>query len=87
MVDILGRSGYNMPIVRAKGRQMKVKQLIARLEKLGKQHGNVEVMFSDPNDEGSVYSINFTSREVADEDEYPDDWGMPEGFKFILLRN
>lgn len=64
---------------------MKVKDLVERLQSVDQE---LDVMFTDPNDHTcSIYLVWKLSEKVATKDEYPDDWNMPEGYKFILLEN
>lgn len=65
---------------------MKISKVLKQLEKLQKKHGDVEVMFSDPNSD-SVYSVESVGFRVAEEDEFDEDWNMPEGYKFVDLSN
>ena len=62
---------------------MKVKDLI---QQLLLQNQEQDVMFQDPNARGGPFSIERVSVEVADEDEYPEDYNMPEGYTFVLLQ-
>lgn len=61
---------------------MKINAMIKRLERLRDKHGNLEVFYDGevgPTDIADMYYV------VADENEYPVDWDMPEGTKFVLL--
>ena len=62
---------------------MKVSQLIARLGALQEQHGDLEVMFQ--NDDAVTWVIIVATTHLAREDEFPKDWNMPAGIKFIKL--
>ena len=64
---------------------MRVSQLIQQLQTLQEQHGDLPVMVG--NDEGSVWDCALASYHVTEEDEFPADWNMPEGFEFIKLTN
>lgn len=48
---------------------------------------NVDVMFRDPNSSGGPFSVSNTELKVAEEDDYPENFNMPEGFKHIELTN
>lgn len=62
---------------------MKVQTLIKKLEALEQKHGNIDVMFYADRD--GTYSVSRVTHEVAGEDEYPDDWNMPEGYEFLQI--
>ena len=61
---------------------MKISQMIQRLEELKSEHGDVEVMFRS--DAGPFLSSR-VEHCVADKDEYPEDWNMPEGYEFVQI--
>lgn len=64
---------------------MNVKQLIDNLKSFEKEYGSdIEVMFIDDNND--AWSINSVTHKVAEHNEYPEDWDMPEGYSFIQLR-
>ncbi len=63
---------------------MKVGEVIKQLSKLDQ---NLDVMFQDPNANGGPFSVEKIHVEVADEDEYPEDYCMPEGYTFALLES
>jgi hypothetical protein len=48
---------------------------------------NVSVMFQDPNSKYGPFSAEHADLKVTKEDEFPEDFNMPEGFKYILLTN
>ena len=63
---------------------MKIVKLISDLKQLESIYGNIEVMFdSDEND--SMRSIDGLEYRMAEEDEFPESWNMPEGFEFIQI--
>lgn len=64
---------------------MRVSTLIERLQKLQEKHGDLPVMFET--DDHSAWQVSVVSLHVAEENEYPTDWEMPEGFAFIKLEN
>ncbi len=64
---------------------MTVQELIEKLSKVSNK--NMEVFFQDPNSHGGPFCVGSFKTETADEDEYPDDWNMPEGYTFVLLEN
>lgn len=61
---------------------MKLQMLIKKLEKIQAKHGNVDVLIQAGNDPYSFNSVDF---KIAEQDEYPADYDMPAGFKFVLL--
>lgn len=64
---------------------MKISEVIDRLEKIKAENGDIEVMFTDPNSSGGPFGVTSVSFEVAEEDQYPEEFDMPEGFKFVDL--
>ena len=62
---------------------MKISALIKRLETLKVKHGDVDVMFCG--DGRSTYSAERADFRVAEPDEYPDSWNMPEGTEFVEI--
>lgn len=64
---------------------MKIFELAEQLKKIYDEHGDIEVMFETPND-GSLWSLTKVEfDQVTAHDEYPEDWNMPEGLKFVCL--
>ena len=61
---------------------MKINALIKKLEKIREKHGNLEVMVCDEN--GRITSPDSVKAVVSD-GSYPDEWEMPEGFKFVQV--
>ena len=66
---------------------MKIAKLIQDLEKIQKKYGNVDVMSSIDNNDDGIYPVNSASFRVAKKNEFPEDWNMPKGFKFVEIRN
>jgi hypothetical protein len=64
---------------------MQVSELIERLQTLKEQHGDVPVMVG--NDDGDVWDCIIATHYVTEQDEFPSNWNMPEGFEFIKLSN
>ena len=64
---------------------MQVSLLIKQLQALQEQHGDIPVMVG--NDDGNVWDCVIATHHVTEEDEFPADWNMPEGFEFIRLTN
>lgn len=63
---------------------MTVQELIQQLSQL---NPDLTVMFQDPNANGGPFSVTRLQVHTAAEDEYPEDWNMPEGFTFVLLES
>ena len=66
---------------------MKIAQLIKKLQAMESKHGNIHVLFQDPDGDSGPFECNVLSFRVAEEDEFPESYDMPEGFKFVLLEN
>ena len=64
---------------------MKASQMIKQLNSIQAKHGDIEVMFTDPNSSGGPFAVTSVSVEVAEEDQYPEEFDMPEGFTFVDL--
>ena len=64
---------------------MKILELANKLKAIYDQHGDIEVMFTDPNEDDTfaVELVRFT--EVENDDDFPEDYDMPKGFKFVDL--
>lgn len=63
---------------------MKISELEKRLEQIKAKHGDIEVMFTDPNSSYGPYAASGANVEVSD-GEYPEEYDMPKGFTFINL--
>ena len=66
---------------------MKILELANRLKAIYDEHGDIDVHFSGPNMDQEPYSVERTEVRVAEEDDYPEDYDMPAGYKFIELLN
>ncbi len=66
---------------------MKISEMIERLEKAKEKHGDVEVMFDDSESGYGPWAAQTGYVEVAEEDQYPEEFDMPEGFTFFLIGN
>jgi hypothetical protein len=62
---------------------MKISEVMQRLQAIQNQYGDLPVMF-EALDSG-VWELFVVKREVAEADQYPEDWEMPEGFEFVKL--
>ena len=61
---------------------MTILELANRLKAIWEVHGDIPVMFTDPNS-GSTYEAFTIKHRVAEEDQYPEEWDMPAGFEFV----
>jgi hypothetical protein len=66
---------------------MKILELANQLKAIYDKHGDIEVMFTDPNNNNATYSVGRAAARVAEKGEFPKDWDMPAGFKFVELSN
>lgn len=66
---------------------MKIFELAQKLKAIYDLHGDIEVHFSGPNQDQEPYGVEKTVVRVAENEEFPDYYNMPEGYKFVLLKN
>lgn len=66
---------------------MTIFELATKLKAIYDEHGDIEVFFAGPNMDTEPYSVGRTEVRVAEEDEYPKDFNMPAGYKFVELLN
>lgn len=67
---------------------MKILEIATRLKALYDEHGDIEVMFAGPNNDQDPYGVDrVVFEEVQDDDDYPEDYDMPKGYKFVRLGN
>ena len=67
---------------------MKILELATKLKAIYDEHGDIEVMFSGPNNDQDPYLVCQAGfKEVHDDEEYPEDFDMPPGYKFVSLEN
>lgn len=64
---------------------MNISELIAKLEKMRSEHGELDVFFRT--DDGDVWSVGGGYVHEAEEDEFPLDWNIPAGYTFVMLSN
>ena len=57
--------------------------MIERLEKIKAKRGDIEVMFTDPESSGGPFAVTGINVKVAEKYDYPEEFGMPEGFTFV----
>lgn len=62
---------------------MTINEMIAKLEAIRAQHGDIEVMYSESDQ--VIRSINYSNLRVAKQDEFPENWDMPAGFTFVEI--
>lgn len=62
---------------------MTVSEMIRNLTTILAEQGDIEVMFNDGY--GEIRAVSYSDVRVAEQDEFPDDWGMPEGFTFVEI--
>lgn len=65
---------------------MKINALIKKLEQLQAMHGNLDVMYQD-GDGDSMWPVEHLAFHETEEDEFPEAWNMPKGYKFIQVGN
>ena len=66
---------------------MKILELANQLKAIYDEHGDIDVFFTDPNSNQGPFAVGNTDLRVAEEDEYPENFNMPEGYKFVELTN
>ena len=66
---------------------MKIFELAERLKAIYDEHGDIEVFFAGPNMDTEPYCVERAKVIVAEEDEFPEDYDMPAGYKFVELLN
>ena len=66
---------------------MKIFELAEQLKAIYDQQGNIEVFFRDPNSNQGPFEVGQVAQREAEEDEFPNSWNMPAGFKFVELTN
>ena len=62
---------------------MKATQLISELQKLCAEHGDIDVMAES--EDGGITLADVVSFREVEEGEYPPDWNMPVGYRFICI--
>ena len=65
---------------------MKISEVIKQLQGIQDERGDIDVMFRDGDSDG-VWEVAAVRWKVASENEYPEDWNMPEGTEFVLVTN
>ena len=65
---------------------MKIFELAAKLKVIYDKHGDIEVMFAAPNNDTDPYVVGKIMVETVEDDEdYPEEYAMPKGFKFVSI--
>ena len=62
---------------------MSINELIAKLQAIHAEHGDIEVLHYTDMDQ--IVGIGYANVRVTEDGEFPDDWNMPEGFTFVEL--
>lgn len=64
-----------------------IDNMIKKLEEIKAEHGGHKIiMFREPNGDNEVFAVTRVDYHVAEENEFPEDWDMPEGFGFVFLQ-
>ncbi len=66
---------------------MKIFELAEQLKAIYDEQGNIEVFFRDPNSNQGPFEVGCVAKCEAEEDEFPESFNMPKGFKFVELTN
>lgn len=66
---------------------MKIFELAEKLKAIYDQHGDIDVHFAGPNMDQDPYSVERAVVVVAEDGDYPDEYNMPAGYKFVELVN
>jgi len=66
---------------------MKILSLANKLKKIYDTHGDVHVMIEISDRSRGPWEVHSADFLMAGEGEFPEDFNMPEGFKFVLLSN
>ena len=64
---------------------MKISETIKKLEDLKNEHGDIDVMTFEGDSVFLIEHINVF--EVEDDGDFPADWEMPAGFKFVNVES
>ena len=65
---------------------MTISELKRYLTHIQAKHGDLDVMFTDPNSDGGPFMVTEVDVERTEEDEFPEEFNMPAGFTFVHLR-
>jgi hypothetical protein len=65
------------------GIEMKINEMIRKLEAIRAKQGNIEVIMFDRG--STATSIGRVKFEKSNGEGYPDSWNMPQGFKFVRI--
>lgn len=65
---------------------MKISDLEKKLEAFRAEHGDIEVLLEiGSTATGGTFDFDYVDFYEAEEGQYPKDWDMPEGFKFVKM--
>ena len=63
---------------------MKISEMITQLQTIQETVGDITVVFTDP-DTSSVWEAHVVEHRIAEADEFPKEWDMPEGLEFVNI--
>ena len=66
---------------------MKIFELAQKLKAIYDEHGDINVHFAGPNMDQEPYDVGRVGVEVVEDGDYPEDYNMPEGYKFVSLQH
>lgn len=65
---------------------MKLLELAAKLKAIYDEHGDIDVMLLDP-DRYEPSEVTRAKVVVAEANQWPADWNMPEGFTYVSIES
>lgn len=63
---------------------MKIDEVVEELQKIRKKRGNIHVILVDDNSD--PYEVMNVEWQRTGRDDYPESYGMPEGFEFAEIK-
>lgn len=66
---------------------MTILELAQKLKAIYYKHGDIDVHFCGPNMDTDPYSVERVEVIVVEDGDYPEDYNMPEGYKFVSLEH
>jgi hypothetical protein len=66
---------------------MKIFELAQKLKAIYDEHGDIDVHFAGPNGDQEPYSVLELEVIEVEDGDYPEDYNMPAGYKFLELQN
>lgn len=65
---------------------MKISELEKKLDAYRKEHGDIEVLLEiGSTSTGGAFDFDGVMVYECEEGDYPEDWEMPKGFKFVRM--